>query len=32
MHFIWLRLIKTGLLHHKWLSESFNGSVATSGN
>jgi len=32
MHFIWLRLIKTGLLHHKWFSESFDGSAATNRN
>jgi len=31
MHLIWLRLIKTRLLHHKWFSESFDGSAATSG-
>ena len=31
-HFIWLRLIKTELLHHKWFSENFNGSTATSRN
>ena len=31
-HFIWLRLIKTGLLHHRWFSESFNGNLATSHN
>jgi len=31
MHFIWL-LIKTGLLHHKWFSDSFDGSAATTRN
>jgi len=29
---IWLRLIKIGLLHHKWFSESFSGSAALTRN